>query len=219
MSKNIRHFVPICLIISFASMVTAQEFSAPEIEKQEILLEVAGEVEEPGMYAHKQGERVWDAIQNAGGVTKLADLSDINLAAPLLDASRLYIPKMPLTDKKDRTLSNNHILGAADLNPPQYTRSGWQWLHHTGQLGNGVKAEPTSKTSDAKDSGKTNDLVNLNTATKAELETLPGIGPVTADKIIAYRDERPFQSIDDLEKVPGIGPQKMGAVRSLVRVK
>lgn len=49
--------------------------------------------------------------------------------------------------------------------------------------------------------------VDLNTATAAELDALPGIGPVLAERIVAYRDaEGPFRSVDQLEDVPGIGP-------------
>ncbi len=49
-------------------------------------------------------------------------------------------------------------------------------------------------------------LVNINTATQQELETLPGIGPALAQRIIATRQEKPFTSLEDLQRVSGIGP-------------
>jgi competence protein ComEA len=61
--------------------------------------------------------------------------------------------------------------------------------------------------------------VNLNTADAAALDTLPGIGPATAAKIIAWRDRNGrFASVDDLLDVGGIGPAKLDAIRDLVTV-
>lgn len=62
-------------------------------------------------------------------------------------------------------------------------------------------------------------LVNVNTATEAELETLPGIGPVLAAAIVAYRTEHgPFTSVEQLEEVSGIGPATLAEIRDLVTV-
>lgn len=65
----------------------------------------------------------------------------------------------------------------------------------------------------------TSGLINLNTASQAELETLPGIGPVTAQKIIQYRQEHgPFQKIEDILDVPGIGEKTFEAIKDLITV-
>lgn len=62
-------------------------------------------------------------------------------------------------------------------------------------------------------------VVDLNRASAAELETLPGVGPATASKIVEHRDRSgPFRSVDDLLAVPGIGPAKLEAVRDRVVV-
>lgn len=62
-------------------------------------------------------------------------------------------------------------------------------------------------------------LVDLNTATAAQLETLPGIGKATAQNILQYREKNgPFASVDDLQKVKGIGPKLMEKIRPLVTV-
>lgn len=62
-------------------------------------------------------------------------------------------------------------------------------------------------------------IVDLNAATSADLEGLPGVGPATASAILAHRDQHgPFSSVDDLIDVRGIGPAKLEAIRPLVTV-
>jgi competence protein ComEA len=63
------------------------------------------------------------------------------------------------------------------------------------------------------------DPVDLNAATLEQLDALPGVGPATAQAIVAYRSKHgPFQSVDGLADVPGIGPARLDALRDLVRV-
>jgi competence protein ComEA len=58
--------------------------------------------------------------------------------------------------------------------------------------------------------------LHLNTATLEQLDALPGVGPVTAQKILDYRQEHgPFVSVDDLDAIPGIGPARMEQLRGL----
>jgi competence protein ComEA len=58
--------------------------------------------------------------------------------------------------------------------------------------------------------------VHLNSATEAELDTLPGVGPVTAQKIVDYRQQHgPFTALDDLDAIPGIGPARIEQLRGL----
>jgi competence protein ComEA len=62
-------------------------------------------------------------------------------------------------------------------------------------------------------------LININTATLAELESLPEIGPVTAQAIITYRSEHgPFRTIEAIDAVPGIGPATFDAIKDLITV-
>lgn len=66
---------------------------------------------------------------------------------------------------------------------------------------------------------QTDSMVNLNTATANDLDALPGVGPVLAARIVAWRTEHSsFRSIDDLQEVPGIGPKVFANLKSLVRI-
>lgn len=63
----------------------------------------------------------------------------------------------------------------------------------------------------------TSNLININTATKEELDTLPGIGPDTAQKILDYRQEQGnFQTLDDLKNVKGIGEAKFAKIQDKI---
>lgn len=74
--------------------------------------------------------------------------------------------------------------------------------------GSGLLVTPTPPSGQA---------VNINTATKELLETLPGIGPTTAESIVQYREENgPFATIEDLLKIPGIGPNTLEQLQGLI---
>lgn len=62
-------------------------------------------------------------------------------------------------------------------------------------------------------------LISVNRATASDLEALPGVGPVLAERIVAYREENgPFRAPEDLLDVPGIGESKLASIRDLIRV-
>jgi len=154
---------------------------------------VSGEVVKPGVYVLLATARVIDALQAAGGATSTADLVVVNLAAPLVDAAQVFIPRMGSTPRV--TLPRPH----AGINLPIAGGSG----------GAGPGGGATS----------TAGIVDINRATLFDLDALPGVGPSTAQAIIDYRVANgPYASVDDLLNVRGIGPSKLAAMRARVRV-
>jgi competence protein ComEA len=138
-----------------------------------LVVDVAGMVRRPGVYRFAAGSRVIDAVHRAGGPRPGADLSLLNLAAPLTDGIQILVPK-----RGDVAAGG----GAASSGGP---------------------AAP----------------VNINTASETDLETLDGVGPVTAAAIIQYRTQHgPFRSIEDLVDVSGIGPATLEQLRPFITV-
>lgn len=178
-----------------------------------VAVSIMGAVHAPGFYKMPEDSRVYDLIEKAHGITPDADLDDINLAARLIDGTTLTIPARPIQGAQGEKLVVKGAPTAAEVNPPYYTCSGWISGFTSAQSSQPEIGAPVSGDTSGKPAGG---LINLNTASQQELETLPGIGPALAARIIAFRAQRSFQSVDDLEQVPGIGEKRLETVRSLV---
>ena len=135
----------------------------------QIVIDVKGDVNSPGLVTLSAGSRVADAIAAAGGLAIDADVSNINLAERLSDGQMIYVGQ-----------SQSSGIG----------------------IGIGVDRR-----------------VNLNLATAAELDTLPGVGPVMAGRIIAWRDlNQRFHTIEQLQEVPGIGSKVFKNLKPLIKI-
>jgi competence protein ComEA len=137
----------------------------------------------------REGARVADALARAGGAKRSADLAAVNLAAPLVDGVQIFVPARSSTAGTARASPGAGAGAGSEVSPP----------------GSGVAAAGIGR------------KVSLATATAEELDELPGVGPVTAQKILDYRSEHgPFRSVEDLDAVPGIGPTRIEQLRDLV---
>jgi competence protein ComEA len=158
----------------------------------EILVYVTGLVRHPGVYRFQQGDRVVDAIEAAGGAEEGADLTSLNLAALLTDGEQVTVGR-----------------AGGGPGPPSGTTSGSTGGTGAGGAGAGGASAP----------GAPGALVNLNTATLEQLESLPGIGPALGQRIIDYREQHgAFHAVDDLLNVSGIGDKTLEDLRPLVTV-
>ncbi len=151
---------------------------------------IHGAVKSPDVYLIPAGSIVEQAIESAGGFTAEADIDALNQALPLGDGAEIYVPTLAET-------------AAGDSRGPAYQ---------------GVTQQSQSAAPGSSGSGST--LININTAGLEQLDTLPGIGPATAQKIVTHREERgPFQTIEAIMDVSGIGPAKFSQIESLITVQ
>jgi competence protein ComEA len=173
-----------------------------------IRVAVAGAIGEPGLYEMREDDRIQDLIDTAGGPLDSADMRDINLAAPLLDGTTLTLPQVvQRSTESRRVIRKPNVIHVP--NPPQYLLSGWRPQQSALQ-----PADKSLSTSP----GTGNAPLNINQASAKEFESLPGIGPVLARRIVDYRAQRPFATVDELGGVSGIGEKRLAAIRSLVTV-
>ena len=184
----------------------------------EITVSVAGAVNTPGVYRLASHSRLQDALNAAGGPTEEAITSDLNLAALLIDGATLTVPLCAKAEKDGTTLRMRPAQDAAQLNPAQYTISGSRVVTAKPTVNSPAAAPLQGNVATATSGSQPSSLIDLNTADAAALDTLPGVGPKTAQDIITYRTQSPFTSVDDLDNVPGIGPKKMETIRPFVTV-
>lgn len=151
---------------SASSEIIIQDNEEESLEN--IMVDISGAVEKPGVYELSSDSRVSDAIEAAGGVKNDADhayiAKNINLAQKVSDGEKIYLP----------------FAGEASA----------------GQV-----------------AGDTAGKVSINSGSKEELESLPGIGPVTADKIIK---NRPYSSVDDLLAKNSVGASVFTDIKELI---
>lgn len=155
-----------------------------------IYVDISGAVKSPMLAELPDGSRVDDAIKAAGGLKKEADMTNINRAEFLVDGQKVFIPSYALDE------DGNIIEGSA-----------------SGDGTAGITGGPDSA------AGMQNSKININTADSAQLQTLNGVGPATAQKIIDYRDSSGrFTSIEDIKNVSGIGDKTFEKLKDYICV-
>jgi competence protein ComEA len=166
-----------------------------------IIVSVTGMVKHPGLVRLSAGARVADAIKAAGGVVGVGDLTGMNLAAKLTDGASVVVG--PVGGGSITAPAVAPTIGPASTTD---AASGAAGPH-----GDGSSAPSTQ--------GQTPATIDLNTADTTALDALPGVGPVTAAAIVAYREQHgPFTSVDQLQAIAGIGPARFAQIAPHVTV-
>lgn len=147
-------------------------------EDKTIMIYITGQVKSPGVLVMSDGDRIADAIEQAGGALPDADLNRINLALRVIDEGMYHVPA--IGEEIDKSISSLIV------NP-------------------GMKGH---------------DKIDINKADQAQLETLTGIGPAKAQKIIEYREKNGlFKSIEEIMNVSGIGEKTFESLKDQIEVR
>lgn len=138
-----------------------------------IMVHVAGNVNNPGVYELPYGSRVKDALDAAGGASSDGNADSLNLVEVLTDGQKIVVPQKTMPQTTGLMTQNSYTVSSGGA-------------------------------------------VNINTADEKSLEELPGIGPALAKRILEYRAQKPFTTVDELKNVPGIGDKKFELMKDRI---
>lgn len=162
---------------------------------QEVTCDIAGAVKNEGVYTLKQGARLNELIEVAGGLEHNAQLKNVNRALILRDQDKIHIPYRGEKIKSDQIVSS---VGSNTTYSISEQPSGN--ANSIGEHSNSSK-------------------ININTANIQELQKLNGIGQKKAELIVAYRQENgQFEKIEDLKQISGIGDKTFEALKDQLAV-
>ena len=179
--------IPSDVVMPGTSPHSALPSNANTQQGTEILVHVVGAVVAPGLYSVRVDSRIIDVVMAAGGLSSTADPCAINLAQPIVDGQQVVVPTT-----KDGSPGD------------QSTCTGENQTVTSGGASGAVDVA-------------TGALISLATATVAQLDTLPGIGPALAQRIVDWREASGgFSSIDQLGDVSGIGDKVLENIRGKV---
>ncbi len=168
--------------------VTTKDEKTTNDEVNRIKVDIKGCVKKPGVYEFLDYQRVIDAINKAGGLTELADTSNINLSKKLEDEMVVYIYSQEQVAKLKEAKTSEEkeaIINKIENQLETY--------------------DPMEEVEEKEVINEDNNKVSINNGTLEELMTLPGIGESKASAIIEYRKKTKFETLEDLLNVSGIG--------------
>lgn len=159
-------------------------------EEQTIIVHLSGAVKNAGVYELKNNLRLVDLIKLAGGLKEKADLAQINLAEDIYDGQKIVIPELLKKNNLLKLQQQSLQLNSKDINSSTYNFE------------------------------RSNNLININQASQADLEKLNGIGASKASAIIKYREDNGhFSKKEELLKVSGIGEKTLTNIEAEIRLR
>lgn len=183
-------------------------------DTKQFIVDIKGEVKNPGVYILDEGKRVIDVVRKAGGFTVNADSSANNLSMKIKDEMVIVIYSKEEIDDFEAVKEAEEIVSESCQNGIVYNDS-----CITSDTIKDSKSTETSSSSDnssSDDSSQEVKKVSLNNASLEELMTLSGIGEAKAKSIIEYRKEKKFEKIEDIMNVSGIGESVFEKIKDYI---
>lgn len=163
-----------------------------ENKETEYKVDIKGAINQPGIYTMKSSSRVIDVINEAGGLTDIADTSVINLSKKISDEMVIIVYTKEQVSNFTKVKEEEKII-----------------QEKCNQVDENSLKNNACITTDV-----IQNKVSLNTASKEELMTLQGIGESKANDIIKYREENgPFSTIEDIKNISGIGENLFAQIK------
>lgn len=158
-----------------------------------IVVDIKGNIKKPGIYTMKTGMRISQVIDLAEGFLSNADQKQINLAQKVTDEMVIYVPAKGEV-KENKVAATTTVQGSSVI-------------------------DAGSSSAGTQDKSNDEATINLNTATKEQLQGLTGIGPKKAEQILQYREEhQSFKTTDELKEVGGIGDKTYESLKDSLAV-
>lgn len=178
--------------------ITLESSNDEDISKT-VYVDIKGAVNNPGVYEVDYGSRIIDVIMLAGDLREDADTSIINLSKKVTDEMYIIVyTKDEMAEYKEKLIPAKTIVKEIEK-----------------------KIICPDSNNDAcinKTSSNNSSKININTASKEELITITGLGEGKASKIIEYRNNNQFESIEDIKNVSGIGDSLYEKIKDYIEV-
>lgn len=172
-----------------------------------LFVDVAGAVRRPSLYLLPPDSRVMQAVMAAGGPTASADIDAVNLAQPVTDGEKVFVPNRGAARQVILPVQSSAVAGMA----PKPGSLSSVPAKASKSLSKGSSSHSNKLSADS------GEQVGLNSATVEQLERLPGVGPSMAARILDYRQQAGgFGKVEDLMMVTGIGPKKFAKIAPCV---
>lgn len=178
---------------------TTSTTSAVKEESTKLYFDIKGSVKKPGVYEFIQGDKIIDAINKAGGLTKNATTNNLNLSKKLTNEMVIYV------------FSKNELTTTKAYEP---VSNASECKCETIEINNCVDKKTTNESTNNETS-----KININTDNKEKLMTISGIGSSKADAIIEYRTKNGnFKTTEDIMNVSGISKTIYDKIKDIITV-
>lgn len=182
-------------------LIKKEKKAEPKEKGRNLVVDIKGEIKNPGIYKVDKNTRVIDVIEMAGGLTEKADTSVINLSKKIVDEMIIIV------------YSREEVIHFVTTKEREREKLA---ICNDGEVVNGacIKQDTTSD-----ENNTMNGKININTARVEELQTLPGIGEAKAKNIINYREKNGnFTNIEGILEVEGIGNSIYDQIKNYITI-
>lgn len=185
-----------------------------------LMVQVTGAVKNPSVVTVRAGARGVDAVEAAGGLSKDASLSSVNLAQPVVDGQHIHV--LTQAEVEARVVPGQS--GVGGLGGGGQASSGGAGSLATGAEPGGTGSGAGGAGSGAGSAGSgaggagfgIGDCIDLRVADQMSLQALPGVGPALAERIVTYRSENGLENPEDVQNVSGIGPKTYAGFKDML---